>query len=792
MKSFRQRLGKELIFFDGAMGTMLQERGLAAGELPELWNINRQEDIFQIHKSYADAGCDEVTTNTFGANRFKQNGDTELLRQIITNGVKIAKRAVPNGYAALDVGPLGKLLKPFGDISFDEAYEAFAEIVRFGDEAGADLILIETMSDVYEAKAAVLAAKENSDLPVVLTMAFDEKGRLLTGADITTAALIFEGLGVDAFGFNCGLGPEQMKKLLPELRRVCSVPIVVNPNAGLPVSVNGQTVFNVDPEEFAKAQREIVEGGACVVGGCCGTTPEHIRAMIKAVSDLTPKPSCAEPITAVTSYSRYAEFGKKPLIIGERINPTGKKKLKEALRNHDTDYILREGIAQAQKGADILDVNVGLPEIDEPEMMESAVCALQGVCDLPLQIDTSDTVAMERALRIYNGKALVNSVNGKKESLKSVLPLVKKYGAAVVCLLLDENGIPETAAGRIKIAKKILRYADKYGIARKNLVFDALAMTISTGSQNAIVTLDTIDYVRNKLGIHTVLGVSNISFGLPARENITSVFFANAMERGLSSGIINPLSDAMMTAHRSFCALHGLDPDCSAYIAAYSDLALPAAPVSSQSDIPLRDAVIRGLCEDAYQSAQKLLASGTKPLDVINNELIPALDVVGDGFEKNKIFLPQLLISADAAKRGFDAIKEFLTENGVAQEKRGDIILATVKGDIHDIGKNIVKVLLENYGYNVIDLGKDVPPELIVDTAVKNNIRLVGLSALMTTTVCSMEDTIKLLRKTCDCKVMVGGAVLNPEYAESIGADFYSKDALGSVHYANELFCEKA
>lgn len=786
MKTFKQRLGKELLFFDGAMGTMLQERGLAPGELPELWNINRSEDIYNIHKCYADIGCDIMTANTFGANRFKLAGNSSLLSDIITNGVRLAKSAAPDRYTAIDVGPLGKLLKPFGDITFSEAYDAFAEIITTGEKAGADLILIETMGDVYEAKAAVLAAKENSELPIVLTMTFDENGRLLTGADITTAALIFEGLGVDAFGFNCGLGPAQMKKLLPELTSVCTLPIVVNPNAGLPVLVNGHTEFNVSPEDFAAAQKEILHGGAAVLGGCCGTTPKHIAEMIKALRGISPRKNEVKKVTAVTSYSRTALFGEKPLIIGERINPTGKKRLKQALKEHDTDYILREGIAQAEKGADILDVNVGLPEIDEPEMMEAAVTALQGVCDLPLQIDTSDITAMERALRIYNGKALVNSVNGKEESLESVLPLVKKYGAAVVCLTLDERGIPETAAGRIEIAEKIIKRAEEYGIGRENLVIDALCMTISTGADNAKITLEAIDYIRNTLGVHTVLGVSNVSFGLPAREHINSVFFANAMERGLSSGIINPLSDAMMAAYRSYCALHGLDADCAEYIAAYSGAAAPVNTVS-QSEVTLRDAVIRGLCEDAYSAAKKALGD-TAPLDLINNELIPALDVVGDGFEQNKIFLPQLLISADAAKRGFDAIKEHLSEQGVKQENRGDIILATVKGDIHDIGKNIVKVLLENYGYNVIDLGKDVAPELIVETAVKNNIRLVGLSALMTTTVCSMEETIKQLRKVSDCKVMVGGAVLNPEYAEAIGADFYSKDALGSVHYANKLF----
>ncbi|MBQ7793387.1 MAG: dihydropteroate synthase, partial [Clostridia bacterium] len=478
-------------------------------------------------------------------------------------------------------------------------------------------------------------------------------------------------------------------------------------------------------------------------------------------------------------------FGNKPVIIGERINPTGKKRLKQALVEKDIDYILREAVSQAESGADILDVNVGLPEIDEPEMMTSAVTAIQGISALPLQIDTSDTLAMENALRIYNGKPLVNSVNGKEESLNTVLPLVKKYGAAVVCLTLDEDGIPETSEGRIAIAEKIVKRAEEYGIARENLIIDALAMTVSTGADNAKITLDTVDYVRNKMGLHTVLGVSNVSFGLPAREHINSVFFANAMERGLSAGIINPLSEPMMTAYRAFSALHGFDKDFAEYIGAYS----AAAPTvqTQKSELTLADAVIKGLCEEAYKAA-KVLLTEKAPLDIINGELIPALDVVGTGFEQGRLFLPQLLISADAAKRGFDAIKEHMTESGTKDESKGDIILATVKGDIHDIGKNIVKVLLENYGYNVIDLGKDVPPEKVVEAAIENNVSLVGLSALMTTTVCSMEETIKQLRAKTDCRVMVGGAVLNPDYAKQIGADFYSKDALGAVRTANEFF----
>lgn len=786
MKSITERLGKELLFFDGAMGTMLQEKGLVAGELPELRNLTNPDDIFDVHRQYVEAGTDILTANTFGANPIKFKGDIKKLDEVISAAISIAKKANPNGYTALDIGPLGKLLAPYGDLSFDDAYDAFKEVVKLGTKAGADLILIETMSDVYEAKAAVLAAKENSDLPVFLTFAFDEKGRLLTGADILTVAEIFSNLGIDALGFNCGLGPEQMLSLMPELTNATHLPIIVNPNAGLPVSVNGQTVFNVDADEFAGFQAKIFQSGAAVLGGCCGTTPLHIKAMTSILKGNKPKANQPDKITAVTSYSKTVVFGGKPVIIGERINPTGKKLLKQALRDGDIDYLLREAVAQTEKGADILDVNVGLPEIDEPKMMQEAVTRIQSVCSLPLQIDTSDITAMEKALRYYNGKALVNSVNGKEESMSAVFPLVKKYGAAVVCLTLDESGIPDTADGRIKIAEKIAARAKEYGIPRENLIFDALCMTISTGGDNAKITLETVDYIRNTMGYHTVLGVSNISFGLPQRENINSVFFANAMERGLSSAIINPLSDVMMNTYRSFNALSGMDRDCAEYIDTFSN-AVSIAPITQRSETSLADSVIKGLLEDAYLAAKKMLET-TAPLDIINGELIPALDAVGKGFEENTIFLPQLLISADAAKRAFDAIKEHMVKTGIKTEPRGDIILATVKGDIHDIGKNIVKVLLENYGYNVIDLGKDVPPEKVVDVAVKHNVKLVGLSALMTTTVCNMEETIKFLKSSSDCDIMVGGAVLNPEYATSIGADYYAKDALGAVRIANKVF----
>lgn len=785
--SIKEKLGKNILFFDGGMGTMLQDNGLAAGELPETWNLLHPDVIYGIHKRYFEAGCNIVKTNTFGANSLKFDNVTKLVHA----GVTLARRAADDTpgehFVALDIGPSGKLMKPFGDLAFEDAYRLFQEAVVAGEQAGANLILIETMSDTYEIKAAVLAAKENTSLPVFVTMIFDEQGKLLTGADIETATAMLEGLRIDGIGFNCGLGPSQMLELLPKLRAATRLPIIVNPNAGLPVSIDGKTVFNVEPEEFAQTMREIVAGGAVVAGGCCGTTPAHIRAMVEACRKLPVLPPSPQTGTLISSYSRSVNLEHGPVIIGERINPTGKKRFKQALRDHDIDYILKEGLTQQENGAHILDVNVGLPEIDEPAMMEQAVIGLQSILDLPLQIDTSDTEAMERALRLYVGKPLINSVNGKQESMRAVFPLVKKYGGAVVALALDENGIPDTADGRIKVAKKIIETAKTYGIDKKDILVDALAMTISTGQEGAKITLDTLRRCREELGVHTILGVSNISFGLPQRENINTAFFTLALEHGLSAGIINPASAAMMKAYDSFCALYGYDPQCGAYIEKYAGQAL-AAPAQTSSEITLSAAIIKGLRDDAFRQAQKMVET-REPLDIINHDLIPALDVVGQGFEKGTMFLPQLLMSAEAAKAGFEALQQHMVKNGNVQEKKGKIILATVKGDIHDIGKNIVKVLLENYGYDVIDLGKDVEPQLVVETAVKNKVRLVGLSALMTTTVTNMELTIKLLHEALPgCKVMVGGAVLTQDYADMIGADSYSKDAMGSVHYANELF----
>lgn len=801
--NFREVLGRQILFFDGGMGTLLQERGLKAGEVPETWNIVHPECIRQIHKEYLMAGSNIISANTFGVNAFKCKNLPYTVDELVTAGIQLVQEAIQEVrsssndgekqpmYAALDIGSIGKLLKPLGEISFDEAYKTFQEIIVAGDRAGADLILIETVSDSYEIKAAVLAAKENSNLPVVVTMIFDESGKLLTGGDVASVTAMLEGLGVDAVGFNCGLGPEQMKNLLPQLTACCSLPVVINANAGLPVVVNGQTVFHVAPEEFAQSVKTLVEMGAGIVGGCCGTTPAHIQRVVELCKDMEIKPVTDKNLTVVSSYNHAVYFTRKPLIIGERINPTGKSKFKQALREHDMEYIYKEGLAQEEKGAQILDVNVGLPEIDEPRLMEEAVTGIQAIIDLPLQIDTSDTAAMERGLRYYNGKPMLNSVNGKKESMESVFPIAKKYGAVLVCLCLDESGIPETVEGRLRVAEKLVKTAAEYGIPKKNLVIDALVLTISTGQDNANVTLETMRRIRYEMGLHTVLGVSNISFGLPERSRINTTFFTMAMNNGLSAGIVNPSSEPMMSAYYSFNALIGEDEQCMAYIANASQTAdkPSAAPAQKNSALTLEEAIIKGLSESAGEATVRLLEQNMDALAIINEKLIPALDVVGKGFEEKKMFLPQLLMSADAAKASFEAIKATLSKQGKNSESKGKIVIATVKGDIHDIGKNIVKTLLENYGFDMLDLGKDVNPELILKTVQENQVKLVGLSALMTTTVVNMEATIKLLREHhAGCKVMVGGAVLTQEYADMIGADFYSKDAMGSVRYANTLY----
>ncbi len=791
----RDEFGKRMLFFDGGMGSLLQERGLKQGELPETWNIKKPEELIRIHREYLEAGADIVLANTFGVNRFKYENPDEIIAAGIANAKTAIRESGKNAYVALDMGPTGKLLKPMGTLDFEEAVSVYAEVVKAGEKAGADLILIETMSDTYELKAAVLAAKENSSLPVMATVVFDEGHKLLTGASPENVVALLEGLRVDALGINCGLGPKQMKPIFERLARFASIPLIIMPNAGLPRVENGKTVYDVDPAEFAEDMAEIIAMGAWFAGGCCGTTPAHIRALTEKCKDVAPKVLTKKDDTIVTSYSKAVLLGGKPAIIGERINPTGKSKFKQALRDNNMEYILEEGVKQADAGADILDVNVGLPEIDEVAMMKQTVYELQGILPLPLQIDTTNAEAMEAAMRIYNGKPMINSVNGKEEVMKEIFPLVQKYGGVVVGLTLDEAGIPTTAEGRLAIAEKIYRTAESYGIERKNIVIDALTMTMSTDDTSAGTTLEVVKKIREQGG-RTVLGVSNISFGLPHREILNAAFFSMAMSAGLSAGIINPNVASMRQAYDTYCVLGGFDSQCMNYIEKYAALQTVttlapagAAGTGAAGSIPaLQNAIVKGLKEQAYRGTKEALASGRDTMEVINGELIPALDIVGQAFEKGTMFLPQLLMSAEAAKAGFAAIKEYVESTGTKQEKKGTVVIATVKGDIHDIGKNIVKVLLENYGFDVIDLGKDVPPETVVEAVQQSGAHLVGLSALMTTTVASMEETIKQLReKVPGCKVMVGGAVLTKEYADMIGADYYAKDAMQSVHYAEEI-----
>lgn len=786
------------VTLDGGMGTLLQAYGLGAGELPELWNVTNPEIIIGIHRSYYDAGSDIVCTNTFGANILKF--DRETLESVVKAAVENARAAregasePENKFIALDIGPCGKLLAPFGDLDFEDAVAVFAETVKLGVKYGVDLILIETMNDSYETKAALLAAKENSDLPVFVSNAYSDDEKLMTGATPEAMVAMLEGMGADAIGINCSLGPRQMRGIVERLLAAASVPVLVKPNAGLPRSENGRTVFDVTPSDFASEVYEMVQKGARIVGGCCGTTPEYIGMLankLESVKD-DPKPIEKKNKTVVSSFARAVCFENSPILIGERINPTGKKRFKQALLENDIEYILGEGLAQAEKGVHILDVNVGLPEIDEAKTLKEAVCRLQAIIDLPLQIDTVNVKAMEDALRAYNGKAMINSVSGKEESMRAIFPLAKKYGGLIVALTLDENGIPTTAEGRVAIAEKIIKTAAEYGIEKKDLIFDPLAMTVSADKNAARTTLGALREIKERLGCHTSLGVSNVSFGLPQRDFINGTFFALALGNGLSAAIMNPYSADMMKTYYSYRALSGLDDNCADYMDFASSVSVEtvsaqASPKSDQrEDRDLKNAIIKGRCEQAAQLTRELLNT-VQPLDIVNNEIIPALDTVGKGFEDKTVYLPQLLMSAEAAKSAFDIIKNALGSKN-AEAKKLTVAIATVKGDIHDIGKNIVKLLLENYGYDVIDLGKDVAPETIVDTVVEKKIALVGLSALMTTTVPAMEETIKQLHARAPwCKVVVGGAVLTQEYADRIGADKYSKDAMEGVRYAESL-----
>ncbi len=788
-----------VIFLDGGMGTLLQSEGLGAGELPERWNLTHPEVIIGIHKSYYEAGSHVVFANTFGANSLKFGRDEldEIIKAAINNA-KAARDSLDDGeirFVALDIGPTGKLLKPFGDLDFEDAVSVFAETVRLGAKYGADLIFIETMNDSYETKAALLAAKENCDLPVFVTNAYSDAEKLMTGATPEAMVAMLEGMGADAIGINCSLGPKQMKEIVERILKCASVPVIVKPNAGLPKCECGRTVYDVAPDEFAEAVAEMVKMGARVVGGCCGTTPEYIKALSDSLSEMknSPKPIERKNITVVSSYAKAVNFDNVPILIGERINPTGKKRFKQALRENDMEYILGEGLSQAEKGVHILDVNVGLPEIDETEMLTAAVTRLQAVIDLPLQIDTSDPIAMEAALRRYNGKAMINSVNGKEESMRAVFPLAQKYGGLVVALTLDENGIPETAEGRVAIAEKIIKTAAEYGIEKKDLIFDTLAMAVSADKNSPSVTLRALKEIKERLGCHTSLGVSNVSFGLPGRDLINGTFFALALQNGLSAAIMNPYSAEMMKTYYSYRALSGLDDNCADYVDYASNITVETTVTAqtvkadTEDTASLKSAVVKGRGQQAAQLTRQLLEN-VPALDVVNNEIIPALDIVGKGFEEKTVYLPQLLMSAEAAKSAFEVIKEKLGGDREEGRGKGRIAIATVKGDIHDIGKNIVKLILENYGYSVLDLGKDVAPEAIVDAVVKERIPLVGLSALMTTTVPAMEETIKALREHAPwCRVMVGGAVLTKEYADRIGADKYARDAMEAVRYAESV-----
>ncbi len=782
MSNILDLLKEKRLFFDGGMGTLLQSKGLGAGEKPETWNIEKPEIIEGIHREYFAAGANIVKTNTFGINRDKFDNYAELIEAGIACAVR-AKDGQSDRFVAFDMGPTGRMLKPLGDMDFEECVELYAENVRAMEKAGADLILIETMNDALETKAAVLAAKENSSLPIFVTNVYDESGKLMTGATPAAMIAMLEGLGVSALGMNCSFGPDKMLDIIEEFRTLSSLPVIVNPNAGLPGICDGKTVYSMCPGEFSQSISKLCIGGATILGGCCGTTPEYISAMTKAVKNIPYTLPCTKDITLVSSYTHAVEIGKRPVLIGERINPTGKKKLKEAIKSGDMDYVLAEGIRQAEKGVHVLDVNVGVPGIDEPAVMKKTILSLQAVTDKPLQIDSSNPNALEAAMRIYSGKPMVNSVSGKEESIEAVLPLVKKYGGVLIALTLDDSGIPDTAEGRLSIAQRIIARAEQYGIDKKDIVVDPLALTVSSDSQSALVTLSTIGKL-NSMGINTSLGVSNISFGLPSREIINSAFFTAALQRGLDCAIMNPFSDAMMNSYYAHNVLSGNDEACKDYIAYASDIT-PAAVSAPDVKIPLKEAIIRGLRDAAVSSAEVMLVD-TQPMEVINSMIIPALNEVGSDFEKGKVYLPQLLMSAEAASGAFEVVKSKIDQK--LSDTGKSVILATVKGDIHDIGKNIVKVVLESYGFTVIDLGRDVEPEAVCECIEKTGCILVGLSALMTTTVPAMEATISLIaKKYPQVKVMVGGAVLTKEYASVIGAHYYGADAMDAVKTAQKV-----
>jgi len=786
-------LKDNIVILDGATGTELQKAGLKVGELPERWNVTHKDALINLHKAYYDAGSNVVSANTFGANslHFCDRELEEVISAALDN-VKAARdlsAAKQPKFIAADIGPTGKLLEPYGDLKFEDAVQIFAKTVRLCAKHGAEIIFIQTMNDSYETKAAVIAAKENCDLPIFVSNAYGENGKLMTGATPSAMSCMLEGLGVTAVGVNCSYGPDELSDVVDGLLECSSLPVIFMPNAGIPKNVNGEAVYDVSASEFAESVKKAVLKGARIVGGCCGTSPEYIRLLAQAVANIPAREIRPKNLTRISSYSHEVRCGIKPLIIGERINPTGKKRFKQALIENDGSYILKEGASQAENGADILDVNVGIPDIDEKTVLADTVVGLQAVIDLPLQIDTSDFVAMEKAVRLYNGKPLINSVSGKKASMDAVFPIAKKYGGAIIALTLDENGIPPTAEGRLEIAKRILVEAEKYGIKREDIIFDTLCMTVSANVQAASVTVDALKLVKEKTGCRTSLGISNVSFGLPDRETLNATFLTLALSAGLDMAIMNPFSEPVMKSFHAFNALDGRDTDFGEYIAFATRKTADAEQVVSvrnDEKTGLKTAIVKGFKDEATKSAARL-SEEKSPLDIINGEIIPALDVVGKGYEEKTVYLPQLLMSAEAAKAAFEVIKE--KSAAKSGSVKCDFVLATVFGDIHDIGKNIVKLLLENYGFNVIDLGKDVPPEKIADEVVKRHAPLCGLSALMTTTVPAMEKTVALIKRLAPwCKVVVGGAVLTKEYADKMGADKYAKDAMETVRYADSVF----
>ncbi len=779
---------QDYILLDGAMGTMLQKKGMEVGTIPETLNITKPEWIEDIHKQYVDAGSMVVYANTFGANRHKLKDSGYTVEELIRAAIANAKKAVGDrAYVALDMGPTGQLLEPLGTLSFEEAYDMFKEEVLAGEDA--DLVVIETMSDLMETKAAVLAAKENSDKPILATMSFEENGRTFSGTEISAMCITLEGLGVDALGVNCSLGPDQILPIVKEIKKWTHIPVMVKANAGLPDPVTNE--YDCTPQDFAKGYKAMREMGVRVFGGCCGTNPEYIKCVKEMLDETQPNDVIPDRELVVCSSMKTVKVD-RPRIIGERINPTGKKRFKQALIEQDMDYILGQAIEQIDAGADILDVNVGVPEIDEPEMMVKTIKALQAITDVPLQIDSSDPKAIEAALRVYNGKPIVNSVNGEEEVMDNILPLVAKYKAAVIGLTLDSNGIPETVEDRFNIAKRIVDKALSYGIDKSDIIIDCLTMTVATDEDAAKNTLLALKKVKEELGVKTVLGVSNVSFGMPNRPKINQAFLQMAILEGLDLPIINPNVRAMADTVKNYASLEYMDVRTFDFMEYSKEDMEEEEVIEDTKEINPKELLLKamkqGLSDKAVTVTKELLETTTS-IEVINDYLIPSLDVIGEKFEEGTVFLPQLIMAADVAKDCFDVIKTKLINEGTQTESKGLIVLATVKGDIHDIGKNIVKVILENYGYDIIDLGRDVPPEEVLDTVVKNNVKLVGLSALMTTTLPAMEETIKLLHdNNVDCKTMVGGAVLTEEYAMTIGADYYSKDAKMGVDIAKEVF----